>query len=213
MDVDGPEEMDKETDDTGWMCSRKLLIAIGIFIVGLYALGISSQWRFQRDSTIYLTLARSIIEGDGYTYNYTPHTKYTPGLPVLLAGVGALSDMPETLSDSFLAHNLLMMFLGLGSILLFYLILRELDLPPPIFSAAFLFFAFSRPCIFTSPGCQRSEFTDVTRQTGTVKKHSGGSTMWTTSSPTPANQKAPVSSTNICAPTISNSRGSPRKGR
>lgn len=117
--------------------------AVALILIALYGAGLSPQWRFSRDSAIYMGLARSIVEGQGYTFNYEPHTHYIPGFPVLLAGTARVFGAPETLADSFLAYNALITLLGLGSIVLFYFMLRELALPPRAFWAAFLFFALS----------------------------------------------------------------------
>jgi len=128
---------------------RWVLITL-VIATALYVAGLNSHWRFQRDSAVYMDLARSMLEGRGYVYNYQPHTMYTPGFPAMLALPGAVFGMPETLSDSFLAFNLLVTVLGLGSIALFYLLLRELALPRPVMIAAFLFFVFSRTLYYYS---------------------------------------------------------------
>ncbi|MFP4176988.1 MAG: ArnT family glycosyltransferase [Candidatus Brocadiia bacterium] len=135
---------------SSWPCSRTLLLGIAVGVILLYALGLTDLWRFQRDSAIYMGLARSIVEGEGYRFNHENHTFYTPGLPLMLAATGSITEVPQLLTDSFLGYNLLLTCLGLGSILLFYFLLRELDLPPPVFVAAFLFFAFSRTLYYYS---------------------------------------------------------------
>ncbi len=133
-----------------WRPSNKVLIIAGLIILSLYGLGVNSHWRFQRDSAVYMTLARSMIEGDGYTYNHEKHTKYTPGFPVMLAGTGAVFGTPDHLTDSFLPYNILVSLLGLGSIILFYYVLRELDLPPHLLWIALLLFAVSRTLYYYS---------------------------------------------------------------
>ncbi|MCD6415413.1 MAG: glycosyltransferase family 39 protein [Planctomycetes bacterium] len=130
--------------------SRRWVLIILVVAAALYAAGINSHWRFQRDSAVYMDLARSMLERRGYVSNYEPHTKYTPGFPLMLAACGAVSGVPETLSDSFLCFNLLESLLGLGCIALFYLVLRELALPRAVEMAAFLFFAFSRTLYYYS---------------------------------------------------------------
>lgn len=120
--------------------SGRITIAMFCVIVCFYALGLNSHWRFQRDSVIYMDLARSLVEGRGYVHNYEPHTKYSPGLPVILAAVGKVGGMPETPGDSFLLMNLAETLMGLGCIVLLYLILKELKLPDEqVFIAAALF--------------------------------------------------------------------------
>ena len=39
------------------------------------------------DSAVYVGLARSLASGQGYAFNFEPHTKYPPGYPLMLAGV------------------------------------------------------------------------------------------------------------------------------
>ncbi|MFP4027271.1 MAG: ArnT family glycosyltransferase [Candidatus Brocadiia bacterium] len=129
---------------------RKLFVPLLLIVTFLYALALNDKWRFQRDSAVYMGLGRSILEGRGYTFNYAPHTMYPPGLPVMVAGTGAIFGIPDELSDSFLAYNLLITLLGLGCIPLFYLILRELNLPPPVMAIAFLFLCFSRTLYYYS---------------------------------------------------------------
>ncbi len=141
-ETDGPE--------AGGFSYRKLMLIALILSASVYVGGLTSRWHFQRDSAIYLGLARSLLQDGSYEFNCEKHTKYPPGLPVILAGVAAVFGMPETLSSSFLPFNLLMVLFGLGSIGIFYLLLRELNLPPPVFAAAFVFFAFSRTLYYLS---------------------------------------------------------------
>ena len=44
------------------------------------------QWRIEPDSALYLSIARNLAEGQGYTYHGQPHNLVYPGLPYLLAG-------------------------------------------------------------------------------------------------------------------------------
>lgn len=60
---------------------RGLLLWLALTVAVLYALGVNSHWRFQRDSAVYLDLARSLVEGRGYVHNYEPHAFYPPGFP------------------------------------------------------------------------------------------------------------------------------------
>jgi len=128
---------------------RCVLIILVIAAV-LYVAGLNSHWRFQRDSALYMDLARSMLEGRGYTHDYAPCTKYTPGFPIMLAVTGAVFGMPETLSDSFLAFNVLGVVLGLGCIGLSYLVFRELSISRAVLVAAFVLLAFSRTLYYYS---------------------------------------------------------------
>ncbi|MFP4026868.1 MAG: ArnT family glycosyltransferase [Candidatus Brocadiia bacterium] len=137
-------------DGLHFIASRKRLLLIALGVTILYAFGVNDKWRFQRDSAVYMGLARSVVEDQSYAFNYEPHTKYTPGLPVFLAGTGHIFGVPDQLSDSFSAYNILITIFGLGCIGLFYLILRELNAPPTVFAIAFLFFCFSRTLYYYS---------------------------------------------------------------
>lgn len=56
----------------------------------LYACVVVPQWQPTWDSATYITVARSLVRGDGYSYMGYPHTKYPPGFPLLLTPVIAL---------------------------------------------------------------------------------------------------------------------------
>ncbi len=57
----------------------------------VYAMGVVPYWKPTWDSAIYISLARALVEGNGYTYMGYPHTKYPPGFPLLMAPVVALA--------------------------------------------------------------------------------------------------------------------------
>ena len=119
-------------------------------VIVLYALGLNDHWRFQRDGPYFFGLARSMLEDGSYEFNYRPHTKYSPGFPAMLAGIGYFYGLPDTVADSFLPFNLLVSLFGIGSICLFYLILRELRSPPWLAFWALLFFAAARALYYYS---------------------------------------------------------------
>ena len=48
---------------------------------------IRDVWTIDPDAAAYVTLARNMASGDGYSLDAVPHGKYPPGLPTLLAGV------------------------------------------------------------------------------------------------------------------------------
>lgn len=57
-------------------------------IVGsIYLLCFNGFWRVGLDSALYRCLARSIVEGRGYTVAGEPHHHAFPGMPLLLAGI------------------------------------------------------------------------------------------------------------------------------
>lgn len=56
------------------------------FVAVIYLIGFNGQWHIEPDSALYLTIARNLAEGHGYSYHgQTPMHAY-PGWPWLLAG-------------------------------------------------------------------------------------------------------------------------------
>ena len=86
--------------------------------------GADDCWRFQRDSALYLTLARSLAETRTYSFDYRSHVLALPGLP----GMSSLVYM--TVGASYLAMNALMALFGLGCIAVACLVYRRLPLSP-----------------------------------------------------------------------------------
>jgi hypothetical protein len=66
----------------------------GLWIVAaataLYACVVVPYWQPTWDSATYITLAKSLVSGDGYTYMGYDHTKYPPGFPLMLAPIVAM---------------------------------------------------------------------------------------------------------------------------
>jgi hypothetical protein len=58
-----------------------LFIAIAL----LYLMGFNGQWQPEPDSALYLTLARNIAHGRGYTYHGLDHNLVYPGLPYAMS--------------------------------------------------------------------------------------------------------------------------------
>jgi len=56
-------------------------------LFGMYLLGFNGQWRVERDSALYLSVARNVSQGLGYTYREIPNNLIYPGLPTLFAVV------------------------------------------------------------------------------------------------------------------------------
>src|SRR3954469_6576044 len=52
----------------------------------VYVLGFTGSWRPEPDSAFYLSLAKNVALGNGYTYQGEPNHLAYPGLPWLLAG-------------------------------------------------------------------------------------------------------------------------------
>ena len=118
----------------------------------LYLLALNPYWTYQRDSAVYMDLARSLGEGRGYTIDNEPQTMYPPGFPAILWGVGSVFGMPERLGTGFLAMNVMETCFGLGCILLVYLLLRDSPVPPGTATGVLMLWCFSRTLYYYSAG-------------------------------------------------------------
>ncbi len=99
---------------------RAWRVGVAAAIVAVYVAGLSPQVVIKGDSSLYLSLARSLAGGDGYTVAGRPHTDFPPAYPVMLAGLMRLG------AGSFLALNIAMLAGGLLAAGACYLLLREL---------------------------------------------------------------------------------------
>ncbi|MDY7011746.1 MAG: glycosyltransferase family 39 protein [Planctomycetota bacterium] len=104
---------------TGWLADvpprRRHLLFAGVCVAAVYLIGVTGQWWPSPDSALYLGLARSLAEGDGYRFNDSPSNIVTPGLPLILAG------MQMVFGEGFWAPNLFMALCGLAAAGLIYL--------------------------------------------------------------------------------------------
>lgn len=91
-----------------------------VIVVAVYAAGLSADWSVGKDSGLFLNLARNVFRGQGYTLAGYPHMHVPPGFPMLLAGLMSLG------ATSFLALNVAMGLMGLATVGLVYLMLRQL---------------------------------------------------------------------------------------
>ncbi len=103
--------------------SRKQLWMLVICVLIIYSVGVTDRWWPTGDSALYLGLARSIHQGQGYQFNGEFSVSVTPGLPLILAGVQAM------FPDQFLVMNLLMTLCGLASLFVIYKVFSLLDSP------------------------------------------------------------------------------------
>ncbi len=87
----------------------------------IYLAGVTGKWWPTPDSALYLSLARSLANGEGYRFNGSPCNIVTPGLPAILAGLRML------FGPGFWAPNLFMALCGLGSLALIYLSVARLS--------------------------------------------------------------------------------------
>ncbi len=110
----------------------------------LYAAGLNGRWRFQRDSLVYMGLARSLAEAHTYSFDYTPHALVWPGFPAMLSVVRL------AFGDSFLAMNALVKVFGLGCIAMACLLFARLSLTWPQMVACALLIALSRTLYYYS---------------------------------------------------------------
>src|SRR5438270_6094899 len=84
-------------------------------LVLIYLLGFNGQWRLEPDSALYLSIARNLAEGKGYTYHGAQHRLAFPGPPLLFAATFKLFH-----TESLLPALLLMPLLGLATLALSY---------------------------------------------------------------------------------------------
>ncbi|MCK4602588.1 MAG: glycosyltransferase family 39 protein, partial [Phycisphaerae bacterium] len=57
-----------------------------VVLAAMLAGHVSTSWHASPDSALYMGLARSLIAGDGYTFNYAPHAMVPPLFPLIVAG-------------------------------------------------------------------------------------------------------------------------------
>ncbi|MCK4624329.1 MAG: glycosyltransferase family 39 protein [Phycisphaerae bacterium] len=97
------------------------LLLAGVCVAVIYLVGVTGKWWPAPDSALYLGLARSLANGEGYRFNGSPCNMVTPGLPAILAGLRML------FGPGFGAPNLFMALCGLGSLVLIYLSVARLS--------------------------------------------------------------------------------------
>jgi len=96
----------------------KWQIGAVVFVVIAY-LALWSPWYYPTsDSSVYVVLARNLLEGRGYTYMGAPHRMVSPAMPGLLAGL-------MSVTRSFAPINAMMTGLTLASLFLSYAAMRH----------------------------------------------------------------------------------------
>jgi len=98
---------------------RRMAVAIAASAV-FYALLVNSSWHVTSDSGLYLGLARSLAEGQGYTFNFEPHALVPPGYPAMLAAART------TLGGGFLDLRIIHAALGWLTGVLVFMAMRRL---------------------------------------------------------------------------------------
>lgn len=100
------------------MSSNKKVILLLVGISVVYALGLSPRWKYSADSTLYVGLAESLVQGRGYEFNNESHVHVPPGVPLLFLPVILFG------GRNFLLLRLLVTALAVGSVYLAYHIFR-----------------------------------------------------------------------------------------
>jgi hypothetical protein len=103
--------------------SRGKWYAIAIIVVW-FAIGVSPTWLPTPDSALYLMLGRSVAEGNGYALDGHPHAYVPPGYPYFLAALDRIG------LGSMLWLNVAMGLIGLATVWVSYLLIREMATRP-----------------------------------------------------------------------------------
>ncbi len=96
------------------LADRYRYVWFGVLVV-TYLAGFNGQWRAEPDSALYLTIARNLATGAGYTYHGEHHDLAYPGLPWMMAGVFKVFG-----TESMMPAHVLMLGLGLFALALNY---------------------------------------------------------------------------------------------
>ena len=105
----------------GYASAKRYLIITGILLSLIFLIGVTNKWWPTPDSALYLSLGRSLAEGNGYYFNGSPCNIVTPGLPLILAGLRVL------FGDGFWAPNLFEALCGLIILLFVYLVVSRIS--------------------------------------------------------------------------------------
>ena len=123
---------------------RRWFLLLLLAVVLLHAAGLNPYWRFQRDSPRYMGLARSLAETHTFSFNGQEHIYALPGFPAMLSLVYM------GFGENFLAMNALVSLLGVGCVVLGYLLYCELSLTAFQAFACVLLLALSRTLYYYS---------------------------------------------------------------
>jgi hypothetical protein len=80
---EGPQESGPAWPVLAWFDRNRHWLFLGILV--LYAAAFTGRWRINPDSAIYMSLGRSLAETGKYVHNGEHHTRYEPGLPLVIA--------------------------------------------------------------------------------------------------------------------------------
>ena len=103
---------------------RRRWTILGILsVLVVYLAGVTADWWPTPDSALYLGLARSLAEGQGYRFNGELHSLVTPGFPAMLAA------LQLAFGFSYLVPNIFICLCGLLALLFIWLSMRRLADP------------------------------------------------------------------------------------
>ena len=97
-----------------------LVAVLGCQAAMLLAFHVSRSWHCAPDSALYMGLARSLAEGDGYTFNGEFHAMVPPLFPLAMAG------FMRVFGSSFLALNCFQIALALACTPAVFLLMRRI---------------------------------------------------------------------------------------
>lgn len=100
-----------------------LVLALGSTLLS----AIRPVWTIDPDAGIYVGLGRAVATGAGYALDGVPHTKYPPGLPVLIAGLIRIGG-----AEAYGLFHATLVLAVLASVALAYTAVRCLDAPVPV---------------------------------------------------------------------------------
>jgi 4-amino-4-deoxy-L-arabinose transferase-like glycosyltransferase len=98
-----------------------LLLLIPILVY--YILGLTDSWIPSADSAVYISLGRSLITGDGYTYMGSTQVRFPFLYPLILAPIIGV------FGKNFLLMRLVSIMMGVGSLGLVYLLFKRVCEP------------------------------------------------------------------------------------
>lgn len=122
-----------------WVDRRRRWIFAAIVV--LYLAGFTGRWRVAPDSGLYMSLGRNLAEGRGFVYHGETHTRYEPGLPLVIAASYRLFG-PDRYAP-LLVFILACTFAALG--LTYRLMLRHAGRPTAVLVTAL--FAICETCL------------------------------------------------------------------
>lgn len=108
--------------------SDRYRIALFSLVLLIYLAGFNGQWRVEPDSALYLSVARNLATGEGYTYRGEPHHLAYPGLPYFMAATFKIVGV-----ESLWPAHVIMALIGLATLGLTYrLFLLHADRPTAV---------------------------------------------------------------------------------